>query len=146
MGVFNNLLGGKRLPIFEGVDSIIGENARFKGELVSSGSVHVNGEFEGKIKADGEVIVSPGGKVMGEVHGGSVVISGRVDGNISARENLEVTKTGRIHGDLIGGKIVIEEGSSYHGRVKVESGLVEEEEETTEEQGEKVRQQVFPNI
>ena len=146
MGVLNNLLGGKRLPIFEGLDSLVGENARFKGELVTSGSVNVNGEFEGKIRADGEVIVTPSGKVVGEVHGRSVVISGRIDGNIIARENLEVTRTGRIHGDLTGGKIIIEEGSSYHGRVKVESGSAEEEEETPEEQVEKVRQQTFPNI
>jgi cytoskeletal protein CcmA (bactofilin family) len=122
MGLFDSLSGGKKLAILQGVDSVVGENARFKGELVSSGSVNINGEFEGKIRAEGEVIVSPGGKVSGEIHGGSVVVSGRVDGNITSRETLEVSKSGRVHGDLIGGRIVIEEGSTYHGRVKVESG------------------------
>ena len=126
MGVLDNLMGGKRLPILEGFDSIVGANAKVKGELATTGSVNVSGEFEGKIKADGEVVITSGGKVTGEVHGGSVVISGRVDGNIKAKDNLEVTKTGRVHGDLIGGKIIIEEGSSYHGRVKVEPGSAED--------------------
>lgn len=127
MGLIDNFLGGKHLPILEGIDSVVGKQARFKGELVSSGSINVNGELEGKVAGEGEVIVSPGGKVVGEVHGGTVIVSGRVDGNITAKDTLEITKSGRVHGDLTGGKIVIEEGSYYQGRVKVESASVEEE-------------------
>ena len=122
MGLFNSG-SGKKSSFAGGVDSVIGENARFKGELVSKGSVNINGEFEGKVKAECEVIISPAGKVVGEISGGTVIVAGRVDGNIVAKESLEVAKTGRVHGDLIGGKIIIEDGSSYHGRVKVESGL-----------------------
>lgn len=148
MGFFD---GGKKLSILQGgVNSIIGEGARFKGELASEGSVSINGEFEGKIRVEGEVIVSPGGKVVGELYGGSVVISGRVDGNIAAKQNLEITKNGRVHGDLLGGKIIIEEGSTYHGRVKVESGRAEEEKVVVEEAVppplEETRPQTFPNF
>ncbi len=133
MGILESLSGGKKHSIFQGVDSVIGEHARFKGELISSASVNINGEFEGKVRAEGEVIISPGGKVVGEVHGGTVAVSGRVDGNISAQDTLEISKSGRVHGDLTGGKIIIEEGSSYHGRVKVESkGQAEEEESASE--------------
>jgi len=144
MGVLDNLMGVKRLPILEGFDSIIGGNAKIKGELVTTGSVNVSGEFEGKIEANGEVIIASGGKVLGEVHGSSVIVSGRVDGNIKAKDNLEVTKTGRVHGDLIGGKIIIEEGSSYHGRVKVEPGVVEEFE--TPPASEEPQPQIIPNL
>jgi cytoskeletal protein CcmA (bactofilin family) len=122
MGILDNL-GGKRIStMLEGVvGSVIGENSKFKGEFTTSGSINVNGEFEGVIRADREVIISPGGKVTGEVYGGSVVISGHVNGNITAKEGLEIGKSGRVQGDLKGGKIVIEEGSSYQGRVVVES-------------------------
>lgn len=134
MGFFENLSGGKKMAIFQGgVDSLIGENARFKGELNSTGPVNVNGEFEGKIRSEGEIIVSPGGKVIGEIHGGSVIVSGKVDGNITARQTLEVSKNGRVHGDLTGAKIIIDEGSTYHGRVKVESVTAEEEEKEAAE-------------
>jgi len=113
----------KRSPILGGgLDSIIGENARLKGELISKGSINVAGEFEGTIKVDGEVIISPSGKVVGELHGLTVSVSGRVDGNIYAKETLEICKTGRVNGDMSGGRIIIEEGAAYHGRVKVESG------------------------
>ena len=126
MGILDNLLGGKRIAALQGVDSIIGENAKFKGELTTSCSVSVNGELEGKVRADGEVIISNGGKVMGEIYGGSVVVSGKVDGHIVTKENLEITKSGRVHGDLTGGKVIIEEGSQYHGKVKVEHSSAEE--------------------
>lgn len=129
MGLFS---GTGARPIFEGVDSIIGQKARIKGELTTSGSVNINGEFEGKIKAEGEVIVSPGGKITGEIHGGGVVVSGLVEGNIFARDTLEIAKSGRVHGDLIGGKIVIQEGSSYQGRVKVNQGITNHDESKPE--------------
>src|SRR3989338_2558000 len=123
MGILDNL-GGKRIStMLEGVvGSVIGENSKFKCEFTTSGSINVNGEFDGVIRAEREVIISPGGKVTGEVHGGSVVVTGQVNGNINAKDGLEIAKSGRVHGDITGGKIVIEQGSSYHGRVVVESG------------------------
>lgn len=130
-------------------DTIIGGKARFKGELNSGGAVCVNGEFEGKLSAKGELLIAPGSKIIGDVSGGNVTVSGKVEGNITAAHALEITKTGRVHGDLIGGKIVIEEGSSYRGKVKVEAGKEEvtvEAQEQAQTQAEIVieEQQVEP--
>ncbi len=130
MGIFGK---GKKSSSEGVVDSIIGEKAKFKGELISKESVIVNGEFEGKIFAKAEVIIARGSKVVGDVEGGSVIVSGRVNGNIAAVQSLEITKTGRVNGDIVGGKIIIEEGSSYRGRVKVEGKAAEEAEEIEEE-------------
>lgn len=152
MGILENLMSsGKKLPILSGVDSVIGESAKFKGELITKGSVNVSGEFDGKVKAEGEVIVSPTGKVVGEIQAGSVVVSGRVDGNITAQNNLEIAKSGRVHGDITGGKIIIDEGSSYQGRVKVCSKEEVEEVSETSSKEEEVSSQtsqprIFPEI
>lgn len=146
MGFFDKAFSGsKGAHIFSGVDSIVGEHAKFKGEISSKGSLNINGEFEGKISSDGEVIVSPGGKVVGEINGGTVIIAGRVDGNIAARETLEVSRSGKVHGDLTGGKIVIEDGASYQGRVKVESGPSEVTEEPLAEVPQTTAE-AFPNF
>jgi cytoskeletal protein CcmA (bactofilin family) len=116
---------------YEAVDTIIGEKADLKGSINSSGSVCINGKFEGSINSSEEIILSLGSKVKGEINGGSVVVSGHVEGNITALHNLEITKTGRVNGDLCGGKILIEEGSSYRGRVIVKG----EEPDLAEEAG-----------
>jgi cytoskeletal protein CcmA (bactofilin family) len=129
MGIF----GGEKKPMDHGaVDTIIGGKAKFKGELSSGGAVSVNGQFEGKISSKGEVIISKGSKITGDVNANHVIVSGKIEGNIVAAQGLEITKSGRVHGDLTGGKIVIEEGSSYRGRVQVES-TGQAEEEATEE-------------
>lgn len=132
MGIFS---GENKPQVAHGpVDSIIGSKAKFKGELISSGAVSVNGEFEGKISTKGEVIVARGSKVLGDIEAGSVIVSGKVNGNITADHQLEIAKTGRVHGDLVGGRITIEEGSSYRGRVKVAGAKEEVEEDEVEEE------------
>ena len=124
MGMF----GGEKKSVMHGaIDSVIGEKARFKGELTTPGAVSVNGEFEGKLSSEGEVIIGRGSKITGDVAGAHVVVSGKVNGNIVAAQSLEITKSGRVNGDLTGGRIIIEEGSSYRGRVRVETGKAEEE-------------------
>jgi cytoskeletal protein CcmA (bactofilin family) len=130
MGIFK---GEKKANSHGAVDSIVGEKAKFKGEIISSGAISVNGEFEGKLFADGEVMIARGSKVTGDVRAGSVVVSGKVNGNIAASQSLEITKSGKVHGDLTGGRIVIEEGSSYRGKVSVEAQEVGEEEIVEEE-------------
>lgn len=116
------LFGFDKKNITQGAfDTIIGDRAKFRGELDAAGSVFISGEFEGKLNTSGEIIVAEGSKITGNIHGGSVVVSGDVDGDISAAHSLEITKTGRVQGALIGGRIVIQEGSQYSGRVNVES-------------------------
>lgn len=121
MGIFN---GEKKSLTHGAVDTIIGEKAIIKGEINSSGSVSINGQFEGKLLVEGEVIVAPAGKIVGDIRGGVVIVSGRVDGNIYGTERVEIIKSGKVHGDLNGGKIVIEEGATYSGRVTVEGAGV----------------------
>jgi cytoskeletal protein CcmA (bactofilin family) len=118
MGMFS---GSEKSISAGAVDSLIGEKAKFKGEIESSGSISVNGEFEGTITAQGEVILGVSSKIVGTVKAGNVVISGQVDGNVSATHSLEITKSGKVNGDLSGGRIIIDEGSSYHGRVQVQT-------------------------
>lgn len=121
MAIFNKKSGSeaKRGAIQEGMDSLIGQKAKFRGELTTKGSINISGDFEGSIRAEGEVVISGGGKITGEVFGGNVVVSGLVQGDITASQVLEITRSGRVHGDLTGGRIIIEEGSSYQGKVKV---------------------------
>ncbi len=123
MGIFSGE-GKQHSP--GAVDSLIGEKAKFKGEIITAGSISVNGEFEGKLTSQGEVILGSTSKVSGTIQGSAVVVSGKVEGNIIAAQHLEITKSGKVNGDLTGGRIVIEEGSSYRGRVKVQAPGEEE--------------------
>jgi cytoskeletal protein CcmA (bactofilin family) len=149
MGILDNLISGKRIPMGMGLDSVIGEHAKFKGELITSGSVNINGEFDGRIRAEGEVIVASKGKVVGEIRAGSVSISGKVDGNITTSGVLEITREGQVQGDITGGKIVIDEGSSYRGKVRVEPAVLTEEQVEVKEElpsSEISQATIFPEV
>jgi len=124
MGIFS---AEKKLGESAAVDTIFGSKARFKGELISAGSVNINGEFEGRIESKGEVIISRGSKIVGDVVAANITVSGKVEGNISASQILEITRSGRVNGDLSGGKVIIEEGSTYRGRVNVNAKQTETE-------------------
>ena len=146
------LFGGDNNETVSGgaVDTIIGDKAKFKGEISSAGSIRVNGEFEGKLETKGELIIGRGSKVTGSVAGGSVIVSGKVDGNILAGSSLEITKSGKVHGDLVGGRIVIEDGASYRGKVTVQQGAeaadeteIIEEDEAEELEGQQAKSQLF---
>jgi len=117
----------KKAADYVGINSIIGEDTQIKGEIISRGSVRVGGEFEGKIQAQGDVLVGEGSKVVGNIAGSRVIVSGDVNGNISANSGLEITKTGKVFGDVASDKLIVDEGAIYKGKVTLESGSSKKE-------------------
>ena len=100
------------------VETIIGPGATIKGEIHSRGTVRVDGNVEGKVNADGSVIVGEKGVVNAEVTAGLVVIGGTVHGKVNGREKVEILSTGRLYGDVSTkpAKFVVAEGVIFEGR------------------------------
>lgn len=111
----------KKATDYMGINSVIGENTQFKGEIISRGSIRIGGEFEGKIIAQGDVLIGEGSKVTGDVKGSKVIVSGDVNGNITSSNGLEITKTGKVYGDVDSDKLIVDEGATYKGKVALES-------------------------
>lgn len=116
-----SLLGQKKkAEDYVGINSIIGEDTHVKGEITSKGSVRIAGHFEGTITAHGDVVVSEGSKIQGNISAARILVSGDVNGNIIANGGLEVTKTGKVFGDITCDKIIVDEGAVYKGKVNLE--------------------------
>ena len=100
------------------VETVIGPGALLKGEIHTRGTIRVDGNVEGKISADGSVIVGEKGVVKAEVVAGHVVIGGTVHGKVNGREKVEILSTGRLHGDVITkpARFVVAEGVIFEGR------------------------------
>ncbi len=112
----------KGKPIDEGaINSIVGEDARVKGEINTKGAIRISGEFEGKLNAQGDILLSEGSKVTGNIVGKRVIVSGEINGNIVAFGGLEITKSGKVYGDITGDKLIVDEGAIYKGRVNMEA-------------------------
>lgn len=104
---------------YNAIDCVVGENSKIKGEFYTSGSAHISGEVEGKIKVEGALFIAESSNIQGEIEGSRVVVSGKVVGNVTARASLEITKTGKVDGDIFSAHLNIEDGAIYNGRVKI---------------------------
>jgi cytoskeletal protein CcmA (bactofilin family) len=102
--------------------TVIGQDAQFKGELSFQGGVRVDGQFEGTINSAGRVFVSKGGKLKAEVKVVSLTLEGQVEGNVVADERVELRATSQLRGDLKAAKLLVVEGATFIGRCEVGPG------------------------
>jgi cytoskeletal protein CcmA (bactofilin family) len=103
----------------ENVISIIGPGMRVVGDCTTEGSVRIEGEVKGTVRAGKAVVVGRDGLVEGDIHTQDAVVSGRVQGTLVAESRLELQATSRIEGDVHTRRLQLEEGAVLNGRVQV---------------------------
>jgi cytoskeletal protein CcmA (bactofilin family) len=99
----------------EKLESLVGVNSNFRGDIDTKGTLRVDGKMEGNIKADW-VIVGEKALIKGDVAARGIVIGGRVEGNLRAEEIIEIKSKGQICGDVSTNKLAVAEGGSFDGR------------------------------
>src|SRR5687767_13900137 len=99
--------------------TILGPDAKFKGELSFEKGMRVMGQFEGKVTTPGRVHVAKEAKMQADVDAGGIVVEGEVQGNLSASDRIELKNSARYEGDLRATKLVVDEGAVFSGHVNV---------------------------
>lgn len=107
------------------INTIIGDNSKIEGLLVTSDSTRVDGLLQGKILSESSVIIGEHGVIRGDIKAVDILIAGTVYGNIKADSKIELTGTGRVLGDMFTKTLVIDEGASFKGNCTMD--LSEEE-------------------
>lgn len=105
----------------EKLESFIGGNSSFKGDIDSKGTLRVDGSVEGSINADW-VVIGDKGEIKGDIAARGIVVGGRVDGNLRAKEIVEIRNKGRVSGDINTAKLTIVEGAVFEGRSSMNKG------------------------
>jgi cytoskeletal protein CcmA (bactofilin family) len=103
----------------DSLNSTIGEGSSFEGKFYISGSLRIDGKFEGEIKTDDELVVGESGKVKTNIEARSVVVAGTVVGNIIAREDVKLLETAKVLGDIVAPAISIQRGVIMQGSIKI---------------------------
>lgn len=103
----------------EGVDTLVGSSAVFKGSIESEGTVRVDGKVIGDIKVGGDVYIGNGASVEGNVEAGNVNLAGTIKGNIVARGLLKILSTARLYGDIKISSFVADEGALFQGKCEM---------------------------
>ncbi len=106
----------------DSINSTIGTGSVFEGKFYISGSLRIDGKFEGEIKTDNELVVGETGKVKTDIVAKSVVIAGTVIGNIRASEEVRLLETAKILGDITTPLLTIQNGVVSLGKVNITGG------------------------
>jgi cytoskeletal protein CcmA (bactofilin family) len=111
----------------EKLESFIGANSNFKGEIDTKGTLRIDGTMDGNVNADW-VILGEKAFLKGNITARGIIIGGRVEGNLKAKEIVEIKSKSQVSGDISTSKLTIIEGGVFDGRssmMKDESKIVE---------------------
>lgn len=96
--------------------TIVGQGAKLEGNIVSAGSLRIDGQVRGQINADGDVMLSPQSNVEATISAANVMVSGRLKGDINAKAKVELARGGRVDGNITAKALVIQEGGIFNGQ------------------------------
>lgn len=96
------------------METLIGQDSLFRGELTSKRVLRVDGVIEGNVQAD-FLIIGKTGSVKGDIFVRGVEVNGSVEGTIKAEEIVEIRPEGAIRGDIYTVKLIISEGALFAG-------------------------------
>lgn len=99
--------------------SIIDERLSITGDLVTDGTVRVDGRVEGALHRTDKMIIGDGASVVGNVEAHEVVIGGEITGNLRVSGRVEVQPSGTVRGDIHAAAVLLAEGGTVHGHVVV---------------------------
>lgn len=95
-------------------ESVIAENLRIKGELISDGDVELKGTIEGDIVCR-TLLVAEDACIKGSAAAEKIVIRGTVEGTVSGNR-VTLTSSARVTGELICQALSIDENAYFDGK------------------------------
>ena len=104
------------------IETIIGPNAHFRGDIQSDGGMRIDGICEGTLDIAGNLVIGESAKIIADITANNISISGAVKGNINGNR-VEILKTGRVWGDLVISSLLLEEGAYLRGQTTMHGDI-----------------------
>lgn len=109
----------KRDKSFSQIESLIANGVTIKGNIISQGSMRVDGFVDGKMEIKGDLIIGENGHVKGELQAENAMLAGKVEGSLIVRQRCQIGETGLMIGDITCSVLSIEEGGTLNGASKM---------------------------
>ena len=104
-------------------NTTIGVGSNFRGTLMVSGTLRIDGELDGDILNCERLEVGEHGTMRADIEVKEAVVEGRVFGNIRALGTIELRTGSRVEGDIWALSVVMAPGVFFTGRcTMLESG------------------------
>ncbi|MBU1078926.1 MAG: polymer-forming cytoskeletal protein [Spirochaetes bacterium] len=101
------------------VNTLLGPDSSFRGDLVVDGFVRIDGDVRGSIRASGKIVVSESARCDASLVARSAVIGGVVRGDVCVSERLTILDGGVIVGNVFSPTLDADGDVVIHGDVEV---------------------------
>jgi cytoskeletal protein CcmA (bactofilin family) len=109
------LTTNQRQPV--GFETVLGTNTTVKGELKSKANVRIDGNLEGALEIEGNLLVGETARIVADIHAKNEVrIAGAVRGNVFGKK-VFLARTGRVWGDINAVSLIADEGAFIDGKI-----------------------------
>lgn len=105
------------------METVIGKDTMFKGNISSKGTIRIDGQFEGDISTIGNIMVGDNAIITAQLTALNATIAGTVYGNVDVSEKLELLPSARMYGDIKVGVVTISEGATFKGSCEMRQGV-----------------------
>jgi cytoskeletal protein CcmA (bactofilin family) len=93
--------------------SILSEDLKIEGDVVSQGELHVSGSIKGDVVAR-KLTLAEGGSITGAVEADVAIIAGNLAGRLTATTAV-LGRTARVVADVTHVSLTIEQGAVFEG-------------------------------
>lgn len=97
------------------INSIIGENNSFIGDMELDGLLRIDGDCQGNINTKGRILIGKSGRVHCHIMADTVVIGGMFKGDIKASSKVVLLSSSFVIGNIISPRIIVEHGVILNG-------------------------------
>jgi cytoskeletal protein CcmA (bactofilin family) len=114
--MFGKKADRSRAPGGAPISTILGEKTRMQGELEFSGSMRIDGTFDGTLKGE-HLIIGNSGTVHGDVRCSSCICHGQMQGQLAC-DSMQLKHGSYFEGTLLTRELSVEPGSTLNGDIR----------------------------
>jgi cytoskeletal protein CcmA (bactofilin family) len=100
-------------PTRPAAPSILSEDLKIEGDIVSQGEMHISGSVKGDIVAR-KLTLAEGGSITGTVEADVAIIAGNLAGRLTATSAV-LARSARVTADVTHVSLIIEQGAVFEG-------------------------------
>ncbi len=97
------------------INTLIGNGSFVQGDLKVNGFIRIDGDIDGNLETDGNVIISEKARIHGNISAKSIIVGGIIIGDITAKEGIKLLSSSAVIGNIITHKIQMEDKVVFHG-------------------------------
>lgn len=104
------------------INAFLGVGTTYRGRLDFTGSVRIDGVFEGEVESEGTLVVGREAVITGQVRVGQLVLGGTLTGEVTATTRVVLHKSARFKGSMRTPALSVEEGAVLDGQLCMSGG------------------------